>query len=83
LLKRQQVPKCEYRTPALSEPARPQLEGSPPPGSADPDAAMRTKLDYERQCYKHAEMITRARLTELQKVVERAANRRDGDWYHP
>jgi hypothetical protein len=29
----------------------------------------RLKLDYERQCYRHAEMIARSRLLRLQNVV--------------
>lgn len=31
----------------------------------------RQKLDYERQCYRHAEMIVRARLELLQESVDR------------
>jgi hypothetical protein len=34
------------------------------------DADDRQKLDYERQCYRHAEMIIRARLKRLQGDVE-------------
>jgi hypothetical protein len=34
------------------------------------DADDRQKLDYERQCYRHAEMIIRARLKRLQGEVE-------------
>ena len=30
----------------------------------------RMKLDYEQQCYRHPEMIVRARLEQLQKAVE-------------
>jgi hypothetical protein len=37
----------------------------------DPKANERQKLDYGRQCYRHAEMIVRNRLHELQKAVER------------
>jgi rare lipoprotein A (peptidoglycan hydrolase) len=33
------------------------------------DGALRTKLDYERQCYRHAEMIARDRLRRLQAAV--------------
>ncbi len=42
---------------------------------------MRTQLDYERQCYKHAEMIARARLTSLQAAVQdsvKAIRRNEG-----
>jgi len=77
LLKRQPAPKCEYRTPGAGDSANGQRDGSPPPGDTDPQAALRIKLDYERQCYKHAEMITRARLTALQTVVERAGSHRE------
>jgi hypothetical protein len=41
------------------------------------DADDRQKLDYERQCYRHAEMIIRDRLERLQGDVEqmiKAAN---------
>jgi hypothetical protein len=59
LLKRQPEPKCDYK------PAEP---------SAAPDesnAEDRRKLDYERQCYRHAEAITRDRLQRLQNSVAR------------
>jgi hypothetical protein len=36
---------------------------------ADPDAALRAKLDYERQCYRRAEKILRGDLLELQALV--------------
>jgi len=38
----------------------------------DPKADERQKLDYERQCYRHAEMIVRSRLQLLQGSVEGA-----------
>jgi hypothetical protein len=34
----------------------------------------RMKLDYEQQCYRHSEMIVRARLEQLQKAVEAGTN---------
>jgi hypothetical protein len=37
----------------------------------DSAADERQKLDYERQCYRHAEMIARARLRLLQRSVAR------------
>jgi hypothetical protein len=37
----------------------------------DPNADERQKLDYERQCYRHAEMIVRERLLLLQSWVGR------------
>jgi hypothetical protein len=36
------------------------------------DEAVRAKLDYERQCFRHAEMIVRNRLRLLQASVEGA-----------
>jgi hypothetical protein len=42
---------------------------TPTHGQTDPDAALRAKLDYERQCYRHAEMILRDRLLGLQASV--------------
>jgi hypothetical protein len=38
-------------------------------GSSNADE--RQKLDYERQCYRHAEMIVRSRLQLLQDSVEK------------
>jgi hypothetical protein len=37
--------------------------------TSDPKADERQKLDYERQCYRHAEMIVRTRLQLLQASV--------------
>jgi hypothetical protein len=39
--------------------------------TTETDADERQKLDYERQCYRHAEMIARARLRALQRSVAR------------
>ena len=38
--------------------------------TTDPKADERQKLDYERQCYRHAEMIVRSRLQLLQGSVD-------------
>jgi hypothetical protein len=38
---------------------------------ADPAADERAKLDYERQCYRHAEIIARHRLALLQNAVRK------------
>lgn len=50
-----------------------QFTGSvaPAPGQAEPDKAeaQRVKLDYERQCYRQADMIARERLRKLQSSV--------------
>jgi BA14K-like protein len=43
--------------------------GEPPRAQGDSDAALRRQLDYERQCYRHAEMILRDRLVRLQAAV--------------
>ena len=37
--------------------------------TTDPNSDERQRLDYERQCYRHAEMIVRARLRLLQRSV--------------
>jgi hypothetical protein len=42
---------------------------TPTHAQTDPDAALRAKLDHERQCYRHAEMILRDRLLGLQASV--------------
>ena len=39
--------------------------------TTDANANERQKLDYERQCYRHAEMIVRSRLQLLQDSIER------------
>jgi hypothetical protein len=41
--------------------------------TTDPNADERQKLDYERQCYRHAELIVRDRLMRLQEQVRRTA----------
>jgi len=71
LLKRQPAPKCEYRAASLDDAGKRQTDGQPATGetSSNPDA-VRMKLDYERQCYRHAEMIARSRLTSLQAAVQ-------------
>ena len=75
LLKRQPPPSCEYRA-AGRDSAKRLGEPAPPTSDVSPElAALQAKLDYERQCYKHAEMITRARLTSLQTEVDKAMKR--------
>jgi len=37
--------------------------------TTDSQSGERQRLDYERQCYRHAEMIARARLLVLQRSV--------------
>jgi hypothetical protein len=67
LLTRLPAPSCEYRTASLDTPAK-RSDAQPAASNGDPD--VRTKLDYERQCYRHAELIARARLTSLQDAVK-------------
>ena len=61
---------CELKTTSLDD-ASGQPQPRPPPAEADrgTEAALRMKLDYERQCYQHAEMIFRDRLRRLQAAV--------------
>jgi hypothetical protein len=61
LLEQLQAPRCEYRK-AGSKKAD---------GATSDNQDLQVKLDYERQCYRHAEMIARARLKSLQKSVSR------------
>ena len=64
LLERQPAPKCDARVNAK---ARQQAGASADTGG---DAASQAKLDYERQCYRHAELIARNRLNKLQASVQ-------------
>jgi hypothetical protein len=54
-------------------PAAPLLNAQSEPScefkTTDTNADERQKLDYERQCYRHAEMIVRSRLQHLQDSV--------------
>lgn len=59
LLKQQPAPKCETRAAAAAG------EGG--------EAARLKKLDYEVQCYRHAEMIARNRLVRLQNSIKESA----------
>ena len=64
-------------TPAASPPLPrralliPQPAPNCEPASAEPTLDERQKLDYQRQCYRHAEMIVRERLQRLQVSVGR------------
>jgi hypothetical protein len=78
LLKRQAPPSCEYRTASVNASTKHQAEPAPAASDASSEAAaLQAKLDYERQCYKHAEMIARVRLTNLQAAVDKAMKRAD------
>ena len=64
------------KAPALL-PDRALLAPQSPPncefkGTGAGEEALRAKLDYERQCYRHAELIVRNRLRLLQDAVEDA-----------
>ena len=59
LLKSQPAPDCEYKPT------------EPDAAPAEPNADDRRKLDYERQCYRHAEAIARDRLQRLQSSVDK------------
>jgi hypothetical protein len=69
----------------IPQPARALLNPQPEPDcefkTAEANVDDRQKLDYERQCYRHAEMIARVRLQRLQSAVDnmiKAVRRRDG-----
>jgi hypothetical protein len=59
-------------------PAAPLLSPQPEPRcefeTTGSNADERQKLDYERQCYRHAEMIVRGRLQLLQGSVDETIN---------
>jgi hypothetical protein len=57
LLKAQPEPDCEFQLIGLGD------------TWLDTDDAARKKLDYERQCYRRAEIIVRSRLRLLQASV--------------
>jgi hypothetical protein len=74
LLKPQPAPKCDARSRSAAQ------QQSASAATADPDARLR-QLDYEAQCYRHAEMIARSRLGRLQASVQdmgRAAKSKAG-----
>jgi hypothetical protein len=62
------------RTP-IPLPAAPLLSPQPEPScefeTTESNLDERQKLDYERQCYRHAEMIVRSRLQLLQGSVDK------------
>lgn len=63
LLAQQPAPRCEYRGT--------KGEDADKKADAPAEQATQKKLDYERQCYRHAEMIARAKLRKLQESVAR------------
>ena len=62
LLAPQAEPNCEFKTAAV--------------GGAE--EALRTKLDYERQCYRQSEQIVRDKLRQLQEQVGKTVKAVDG-----
>src|SRR5262245_45578398 len=63
-------PKAKVPLPSLTLLA-PQPEPNCEFPTTDSSADERQRLDYERQCYRHAEIIARARLRLLQRSVAR------------
>lgn len=59
------APKCEPRSAAKSD------AKSADAKAGDDAEALRARLDYERQCYRHAELIARGKLRNLQESVSR------------
>ena len=74
LLKPQAPPKCDAR----SRRAAPKQPASATTAEPDSDAKVR-QLDYEAQCYRHAEMIARNRLGRLQESVEEMVRAKPAD----
>lgn len=87
LLTRQPAPSCEYRAASLDPSSqRPAENPSAATDSNATDQALRAKLDYERQCYRHAELIARSRLQDLQDAVQitaKAVKRSDSTTWTP
>jgi hypothetical protein len=61
---------CEFKTTSVDD-ASDQPQTNSTRGQADlaTDVTLRMKLDYERECYRHTEMIVRGRLRLLQVSV--------------
>jgi hypothetical protein len=71
------VPSPNVPSRNVTSPTQALLKPQPEPDCTFPEtdtaADERQKLDYERQCYRHAEMIARARLQLLQESVAKTA----------
>jgi len=65
---------CKFNTSSFNEaPSQPQQSATRGQTDPGPDAAaLVAKLDYERQCYRHASTIARDRLRQLQASVDKA-----------
>jgi hypothetical protein len=70
LLKPQPAPKCEPPKSAKNEGGARVASADAGKAGAPDEAARLRRLDYEAQCYRHAEMIARGRLRRLQASVE-------------
>ncbi len=68
LLQPHPPPRCSAKADAGSR-KQPAPSGAPAKAAEADDATLR-KLDYEAQCYRHAEMIARNRLGRLQESVQ-------------
>ena len=82
-LKSGTVPRPEVNARTLIPlPAAPLLSPQPEPNceveTTGSSADERQKLDYERQCYRHAEMIVRSRLQLLQGSVDKTISANKG-----
>jgi hypothetical protein len=65
LLRPLPAPKCEQRFASKKDAKGAEAE------TGNDAEAMRAKLDYERQCFRHADIIARSRLRSLQESVSR------------
>jgi hypothetical protein len=72
---------AKSRTP-IPLPAMPLLDPQPEPScevkTSGSNADERQRLDYERQCYRHAEMIVRSRLQLLQGSIDKTISASKG-----
>jgi hypothetical protein len=69
LLQPQPPPRCSPKAEA-GQRKQPAPAGASAKATDTADAAALRKLDYEAQCYRHAEMIARNRLRRLQASVQ-------------
>jgi hypothetical protein len=70
LLQPQPPPRCNPKGEAGQRKQQPAPAGGSAKATDTADAAALRKLDYEAQCYRHAEMIARNRLGRLQNSVQ-------------
>jgi hypothetical protein len=70
LLQPQPPPRCSPNAEAGKRKQQPAPAGASAKATDATDAAALRKLDYEAQCYRHAEMIARNRLARLQNSLQ-------------